>query len=121
MGNPKHAWMIRAGNENELADLVEERAAVAIGWPEMGDLSDLKDRQEFKMRYREVYTDQSGARMAVNAGQLYRFAREIREGDYVLTYIKASREVLIGLIEGPTSTAQTSFRLTIDMSAGYGG
>jgi restriction system protein len=101
MTKPKHAWMVRAGNENELADLVEEKSAVAIGWPEMGDISDLKKREQFKQRYREVYPDHSPGRVTVNAGQVYRFAREIHEGDYVLTYIKASREVLIGLVAGP--------------------
>ena len=42
---PKHAWMVRAGNDNELADLVEEKGAVAIGWTKMGDLSSLKARE----------------------------------------------------------------------------
>jgi len=101
MSKPKHAWMVRAGNENELADLVEEKSAVAIGWPEMGDVSSLAKREELKCRYREAYPDHSSGRVAVNAGQIYRFTREIREGDYILTYIKASREVLIGLVDGP--------------------
>ncbi len=38
MTQPVHAWMLRASNNNELADLVEEKNAVAIGWAEMGDL-----------------------------------------------------------------------------------
>jgi hypothetical protein len=36
---PRHAWMVRAGDNNELADLVEDRSAVAVGWNEMGELS----------------------------------------------------------------------------------
>jgi len=48
---PEHAWMVRAGNSNELADLVAEENAVAIGWAEMGDLSSLKTREQFKERY----------------------------------------------------------------------
>jgi len=47
-----------------------------------------------------VYTDNSKHRRAVNAGQVYRFVREMREGDYVLTYIKSSRELLIGRVTG---------------------
>jgi len=100
MTTPKHAWMVRAGNNNELADLVQKERLVAIGW-RMGDVSGLKTREQFKQRYREVYPEDSPGRVPVNAGQIYRFAREIREGDYVLTYIKASRELLIGLVEGP--------------------
>jgi len=93
--------MVRAGNENELADLVEEKSVVAIGWSRMEDVSSLKKREQFKQHYREAYPDHSPPRVAVNAGQVYRFAQEIREGDYILTYIKASREVLIGLAVGP--------------------
>jgi len=98
---PKHAWMVRAGNENELADLVEEKSTVAIGWGNLGDVSTLESRDEFKQRYQQVYPDDSPGRVAVNASQVYRFAREISEGDYVLTYIKASREVVIGLAVRP--------------------
>jgi restriction system protein len=101
VAKPRHAWMVRAGDNNELADLVEDRSAVAIGWNEMGELSSLKTREQFKQRYREAYPDHSSGRVAVNAGQVYRFTREIHEGDYVLTYIKASREMLIGLAAGP--------------------
>jgi len=100
MNKPKHAWMVRAGDENELAGQVEALKVVAIGW-ELGDLTGLKSREQFKERYKAVYPDHSVNRVAVNAGQVYRFAQEIKEGDYVLTYIKASREVIIGLISGP--------------------
>ena len=100
MQKPKHAWMIRAGNDNELADIVQEENCVAIGWSDMGDLSNLKTREAFKQRYREAYPEDSEGRLNVNAGQIYRFVREIQEGDYVLTYIKASREILIG-VAGP--------------------
>ena len=95
-----NAWMVRAGNENELPGRLEELKIVAIGWTAMGDLSGLQTRAEFKERYRDVYPDHSKHRRAVNAGQLYRFVREVEEGDYVLTYIKASRELLIGRISG---------------------
>ena len=59
MIKPKHAWMVRAGDENELADLVEDKGAIAIGWEAMGDVSSLKDREAFKARYRQVYPDHS--------------------------------------------------------------
>jgi len=101
MTKPKHAWMVRAGDYNELADLVEEGKAIAIGWHEMGDLSGLKSREQFKQHYQETYSDDSAGRVNINTGQVFRFAREIHEGDYVLTYRKASREVFIGRCEGP--------------------
>jgi hypothetical protein len=50
MNKPKHVWVVRAGDHNELADDVEEKSAVAIGWEDMGDLSDLTRREQYKER-----------------------------------------------------------------------
>jgi len=99
--DPKRAWMVRAGDDNELAGIVEERNLVAIGWREVGDVSDVGSRKEFKERYRQAFPEHSTGRLRTNAAQIYRFAQEIQVGDYVLTYITSSREILIGLIEGP--------------------
>ena len=100
MTSTDHAWMVRAGDNNELAELVEEKRAVAIGWSQMRDSSGLSTLDQFKQRYRESYYAESEGRVNVNASQVYRFAREIGEGDYVLTYIKASRKLLIGIAQG---------------------
>ena len=81
MAKPKHAWMVRAGNENELADIVQEENVVAIGWDNMEDVSSLGTREHFKQRYRDANPEDSPSRVAVNAGQVYRFAQEIRQGD----------------------------------------
>ena len=94
MAKPQRAWMVRAGNDNELAELVHAKGLVAVGWAGMGDLSELRTRVQFKARYREVSPEDSSGRVAVNAGQLYRFVCEIQQGDYVLTYIKASRTIV---------------------------
>jgi len=91
MPKPTHAWVVRAGIDNELADIVEVKELIAVGWPEMGDLSDCKSRDAIKARYAEVYPDHASGRVPVNAGQLYRFGHEIADQDYVLTYLKASR------------------------------
>jgi len=44
MTKPTHAWMIRAGNDNERADHLEAQQLVAIGWAKMGSLADLSER-----------------------------------------------------------------------------
>lgn len=106
---PDRVWMVRSGGDNELVDQVEERGAVAIGWPQMGDLSDLTTREDFKVRYRIAYPDHSEARVSVNAGQIFRFCRELGVGDYVLTYDKSIRELLVGIADGPYSYQPTLF------------
>lgn len=99
MKKPKHAWMVRGGNDNVLADQFKEKKAVAIGWRTLGNLSELKTRDQFKERYQKAYPNYNKQRESVNVGVVYRFVREIQNGDYVLSYIKDSREVLIGIME----------------------
>jgi len=88
--------MVRAGNYNELAEDVEQKGAVAIGWPDMGDLSSYSSREEVKEKYRVVYPEHNENRVSINSGQIYRFICEIEKEDIILTYIKATRKVLIG-------------------------
>lgn len=104
-----NVWMVRAGNDNLLADLVKDKCAVAIGWDEMGDLSALHTRDDFKDWFAQTYPDVSASRVPIGAGQVYRFVREIRVGDYVLTYIKATREMLIGVVQSDYAYDPTLF------------
>ena len=95
---PEHVWMVRAGNDNSLAPKLWDANAVAIGWRDLGDLSQLSTRDAVKDRYAEVYPAdvEKKYRIAVNSGQLYRFAHEIQIGDYMLSYLQSSREIVIG-------------------------
>ena len=93
--------MVRAGDHNELAESMEENKAVAIGWAALHDVSSLKTREEFKDAFRKAYPDEAETVVPGSAGQIYRFVREINNGDYVLSYEKSSRELLIGVCDGP--------------------
>ncbi len=79
-GKPIHIWMVRAGNNNELAKTAEQKSAVAIGWSEMGDMTSLKSREDFKERYVQSYPDHSAPRVGVNTGQVYYFFRGMEFG-----------------------------------------
>lgn len=98
---PDSAWMVRAGNENELAGKLEQHDVVAIGWKELGDVSGLTTRAAVKERYAESRPEESKRRRSQNAGQVYRFAQVIEEGDLVLTYRKSSRTYQVGIVTGP--------------------
>ncbi len=100
MTKPQNVWMVRAGNNNELISRVEDKNAIAIGWPAMGDLSMHTTREAIKKQYEKVYLESSPARIAVNTGQIFRFAHAIASGDYILTYDKSQREVIIGIVQG---------------------
>lgn len=91
-----HVWVVHT--PVEIANAVEKTGAVAIGWVVMGNLSLLKTREEIKEKYREVHPEDSEAKVGIGAGTLHRFANEMKEGDFVLTPLKVSREVLIGKV-----------------------
>jgi restriction system protein len=94
-------WVVKAGEGSEVVDQVESADVVAIGWQEMGDCSDLQTREDFKRVYREAYPeDTSASRIGLQAGQVYRFVREVSEGDIVMTPDSPQRELLMGRIAG---------------------
>ena len=98
----KQVWVVRAGVNNEIATEVERAGVVAIGWDALGDLSKYPDRGALKEALRQSYPGEwSDSAINVTAGQLQRFVRDIGAGDYVLTPIKATREVLVGTATGP--------------------
>lgn len=93
-------WGIHGGATGDADSLFFAHNVVAIGWPNMGDLSPLADRDAFKLRYTEVLPGKSTGHVNVNAGQLFRFAREIEIGDFVIYPSKATHQVHIGSVTG---------------------
>lgn len=85
---PASAWMVRAGNNNELVDVFTEESIVAVGWPDLGDLSDCSSREDIKERYTEVYENRKKGRVNTDSAQLHMIVNRIEEGDLVLTYDK---------------------------------
>lgn len=97
MGGPS-VWVVHA--PVGIADKVESESAVAIGWHEMGKLNEFTNRADIKKKYREIYTDSSEPQVWVSAGMVHRFVNEIQKDDWILTPLKATREVLIGTVIG---------------------
>lgn len=72
---------------------------VAIGWDDLGDLSQLKpNREAFKTKYKAVYVNEKDGAIPVKAGVNFRFANEISVGDYILYPSKIDRNIYIGEI-----------------------
>lgn len=94
-------WVVRAGQGSEIIDEVREQGVVAIGWAEMGDCSQYKTRQDFREAYERAYPEDTNPhRIGGQAGQVYRFVREVAVGDIVLCPNSPAREVLIGEVSG---------------------
>lgn len=95
----EHLWMVRAGFKNALAAWVEQKGAIAIGWHMTGDLSRLKNYEEFYATYVRSYPNDKGIRARVMVGQLFKFASEILVGDYIVTYVTTSSKYLLGRVK----------------------
>lgn len=93
-------WMVRAGEGGWLFEEFERLSIVSIGWHEMGPLHELRSRDDFVKCVERVYPDAKKLSNAVSAGQVYRFVREMRVGDAVLTYNRAERAYLVGTVAG---------------------
>ena len=78
-----------------------EKGYVAIGWPELGDLSAYGgNREEIKLALTRLRPNVKPGAVPVNAGVLVRFAQEIAVGDIVIYPSKADRTINIGRVSG---------------------
>jgi restriction system protein len=94
-------WGIHAGRAGAANDLFIREKRIAIGWPEMGDLSRVDpNREAFKKSVAEIYPNAKKGAIPVIGGTLYRFVNEMNVGDIVIYPSKADKQVHIGRIVG---------------------
>ncbi len=94
-------WGIHGGKTGDADSLFLRKNYIAIGWDRMGDLSKLTaDREAFKVRVAEVYPEKKPGAIPNNAGQIFRFAHEMKPGDIVVYPSKRDHQVHLGQIEG---------------------
>lgn len=91
-------WVVRGGNFNELASQVKVKRAVAIGWSTVSDVSNTNTRDELKAA---MEASEPGSGTPSSVGQVFRFAKEIDPGDYILTPEKVTAEIHISRCRGP--------------------
>lgn len=96
----KPMWMVRAGEGGVHVEEFRSGSFVAIGWIEMGDMSAMKTREQFTKAVEKTYPGSRRMQVATSAGQAFRFVREMKPGDRVLTYDPGKREYLVGTITG---------------------
>ena len=95
-------WGIHAGRTGDANTLFLKSNCVALGWPDMEDLTKLEPtREAFKGKAAEVYPDWKPGQIINSASQLFRFSQEMKEGDIVLYPSKRDRHIHIGEIKGP--------------------
>jgi restriction system protein len=102
-------WMVRAGEGGFRFEDFKSGSRVSIGWEEMGDLSSLKSRDDFTRAVERTYQGLKKAQVSAYASQPYRFVREVRVGDSVVTYDSSARTYLLGTVTAEYQYAPSEY------------
>ncbi|MDM5322035.1 restriction endonuclease [Bacillus altitudinis] len=94
-------WMIRAGDQNDLIPMWEEKGLASIGWPKLGNPKQYQTKQEMNARADVIFAESKPFTRRSWVSQVWRFSREIQKGDRIITYIKESREYRVGTVTAP--------------------
>lgn len=94
-------WIVKAGSQGVAGEKFYEKDVVAIGWNTIGDFPTSGSWEEFREEVRNKFAPgASNGQVGSAAGQLWSFIRVMEPGDYVITPITLSREVLVGKVTG---------------------
>jgi restriction system protein len=93
-------WVIRAGKNGEQEETALKENLVCHGWNELPDYSTCRTKEELRQLYIKKYPDQNKNQVAVNLGQVWRFAHDIKKGDIVALPLKTESAIAFGRITG---------------------
>ncbi|WP_150269649.1 restriction endonuclease [Paenibacillus tepidiphilus] len=91
-------WMVRAGDNNELIPKWESKNVVSIGWNQLGDPKSYTSRDAMIQKAHKVYHESKPGSRIQWASQVWKFSRDIKIGDRIVTYTKDTREYLVGTV-----------------------
>lgn len=94
-------WVVHIGNNDRVALRALEEGFLAIGWPEIGDLTPHGSREKMRAAFEAAYPTAKPKTVSSSYGQPYRFAHTMREGDPVVFPIKPTGEIAVGRVAGP--------------------
>jgi len=94
------AWMVRAGEGGYVIDDFEKKNCVAIGWEDLGDLSQVKSKEDLREQMDKAYPEWKPRRRQVSTTMVGRFVFDIRVGEPIVSYNTDTRQYLIGEVTG---------------------
>ncbi len=81
--------------------MFRENNTIGIGWAEVGDLKKIKpDREAFKTAVRPYFPEKPKGYIINTASQLFRFATEIKQDDWVVYRSRFDRQLYVGRVAG---------------------
>jgi len=94
-------WLVKAGIQGVVVDKFREQNKIAVGWNSIGDFPITGDWETFRSEVKKrLPADFSEQRVGSAAGQLWSFTHVMQVGDFVITPVKSTREVLVGKVTG---------------------
>jgi restriction system protein len=93
-------WMVRAARNGLLAPDFKEKSLVAVGWHEVGDLSEIRGLEEMRAAVKAAYPTMNAGAVINGAGVLHKFRNVINTGDEVVTYDPERRRYILGKVAG---------------------
>ena len=94
------AWLIRAGGRGEHVESFIESEMAAVGFGQLGDLSEVSSRDEMVELVKEDWPESSDREAGARADQLWAFRSEIRRGDLVVTPRRTNSSFALGRVTG---------------------
>jgi restriction system protein len=96
-------WMVRAGDNNELIPDFITKQVAAIGWSDLGNPLNFSTRDKLIEKAHAVYPKEKPGTRINWGSQVWKFSRDIAVGDNIITYLKETREYIIGKVNQPYS------------------
>lgn len=93
-------WMVRAEG-GRLYDAFRTQGVVALGWTRLAPLAcAATSREQLVEAYAALAPERARSSVVSGASQVWRFAHEMRNDDWVVTYSPRRRTYLVGRITG---------------------
>lgn len=105
---PDGVWLVRGGIHDEMVTAFQLKGAIALDWPDVGDLALISSIEDFKTRVFQKFRGASTDSIRDELKDLLWFLRLIDVDDYVLVDDKLKDEVVIGKV---TSDVEHNLKL----------
>lgn len=94
-------WLVRAGKHGQHQDKFLGEDQIYLTWDGLNvDLGRLPDRDALIQALQTTYPEASQKKLLNHAGQIWPFAHEIKQGDWVVIPLKRERAIQIGEVTG---------------------
>lgn len=77
-----------------------EKGFISMGWPKLPDLSKINTKTELAKIYEEYYPGERKMQLAIHVGQIWKFVKEAKIGDFLIFPNKEKSTVHVGKITG---------------------